>query len=323
MKFKKTCALSLLAVCASLAACSTSVRTSFSAYWRKSDDSNEEVVFQGAETAEYDVTFEDGDNDSFTVKYTEGKYTTKLSCKDKNYLYETHLTIKVQYVFGDRTSEVFSDEVISSVTFESTQRGMKPLYSEKKSVMHSPITATPSSLESCYNTYYTSTVSDYSTGICTLASYESADFLTNPDTKIVDTLTREISEEYEYSRIDNEQLLVAARAISSSATETLQVYNTAAGALQKVQFTQEAKTSADFEFTVLGKDTSATKCTVSYVPFTVKINEKNSGSSQKILVASDRETNEYRNIVLRMDVPLSFNLGTLVYKLNSVEFLQD
>ena len=58
-------------------------------------------------------------------------------------------------------------------------------------------------------------------------------------------------------------------------------------------------------------------------PFTVAISGKNSGSSQKVWVATDKETNEYRNIIVQMETSVSFGLGTLTYKLNSVEFLQD
>lgn len=323
MKLKKICALATLVSCASLAACSSAVRTSFDAYWRKSLDSNEDVVLQGAEAAEYDVIFEAGDNASYSVKYTDGKYTTRLSGKDKNYLYETHLTIDVQYFYGDEASEVFTDEVVSSVVFKSTQKGLSPVRSEKKSVMHSPITASPVSLNTCYSTFYSSVVTDYETEQCTISSYENASFLTDDEAKATLSETRSITVEDDYSLIDNESLLVAIRGVSSSTTETVFVYNSAAGALQKVQFAQEAKTSADFEFIVTGKDTEKTKRTVAYTPFTVSINETNSGSSQKVWVATDRETNEYRNIVLRMDVPLSFNLGTLSYRLNTVDFLKD
>ena len=323
MKTKKICAAIALLTCTALTACSKPVKTSFNAYWRKVADTNETVNFSGTETAEYDVTFEEGTTSGLSVKYTNGKYVTKLSAKDGNYLYETKLTIDVQYFFNDETTDVFSDEVISSVTFESTQKGLKPLYSERKSVMHTPVTSSPTSLEGAYVAYYSSVVSDYATAQCTISSYENASFMTDETAKAEATITRDIPDDNDYSLIDNEELLVAVRAIASSSSETVFVYNTAAGALQKVQISQEAKKSTDFDFRVVGKEEAASTHTVSYVPFTVAISGKNSGSSQKVWVATDKETNEYRNIIVQMETSVSFGLGTLTYKLNSVEFLQD
>ena len=183
MKTKKICAAIALLTCTALTACSKPVKTSFNAYWRKVADTNETVNFSGTETAEYDVTFEEGTTSGLSVKYTNGKYVTKLSAKDGNYLYETKLTIDVQYSFNDETTDVFNDEVISSVTFESTQKGLKPLYSERKSVMHTPVTSSPTSLEGAYVAYYSSVVSDYATAQCTISSYEDASFMTDETAK--------------------------------------------------------------------------------------------------------------------------------------------
>lgn len=323
MKAKKIGAFLALLTCTTLAACSNPVKTSFSAYWRKVADSNETVSFAGTETAEYAVSFEEGTGTNFSLNYTNGKYVTKLSAKDGNYCYETHLTIDVQFSYQEEKTEVFSDEVISSVSFESTQNGLKPVYSERKSVIHMPITTSPSSLDGTHADYYSSVVCDYSTKKCTINSYDDASFMTDNSVESSAELTRTITTDNDYSLIDNEELLVAVRAIASSSTETVYVYNTAVGALQKVQISQGSSASTDFEFQIVGQEEAASSHTVSYVPFTVSINEKNSGSSQTVWVARDKEANTYRNVIVQMETSVSFGLGTLTYKLTSVEFLKD
>lgn len=64
---------------------------------------------------------------------------------------------------------------------------------------------------------------------------------------------------------------------------------------------------------------------VSYVPYSLAINDTAPGATQKVWVAetTKAENNEYRNVILKMETPLSFNLGTLVYELSSVDFLDD
>ena len=44
---------------------------------------------------------------------------------------------------------------------------------------------------------------------------------------------------------------------------------------------------------------------------------------QLLYVSDDLQNNEYRNVILKMKTPLSFNLGSLVYSLSSVNFLKD
>ena len=97
MKFRKTGAVAALSMAAvvSLSACSVSQPTQFNARWRKAvTDASENVDLGGAkEIAEYNVSFEKGGNDAYSVNYSNGKYKTELSAENGNYVYETTLSI--------------------------------------------------------------------------------------------------------------------------------------------------------------------------------------------------------------------------------------
>lgn len=289
---------------------------------------SETVDFTGTEIVVYDVSFESGENSSYSVNYPGGgTYTTRLSAKDGKYLYETRLDIGVQYTCAGETSEIFNDFVQSSVTFESTQNGLRPVRSEKTSAAHVPVTASPSTLQgenACYSAYYTRITTDYSVNKCTTEYFADASFETAHDT--YKTQERSFEPDDKFSLIDNEELLFAVRGIEGTSTNTVYVYNTSAGKLQKVQISQSSKESTDFDFAIAGRESEGTTHKgVSYVPFTVAISDTNPGSSQKLWVAAttDTDNNEYRNVILKMEAPLSFNLGTLIYKLKSADFLDD
>ena len=329
MNKKTICAAFALACCLPFAACSQTQPTSFNAKWRKITlDPSETVSFPGTETAVYDVTFESGGNSAFSVSYPEGgTYTTSLSAKDGKYLYETRLDIKVRYTCAGETSDLFEDFVQSSVTFESTQKGLRPVRSEKISAAHVPASAAPSSLNgenACYSAYFTRITTDYSQNTCTTEYFTDETFERAHDS--YKTQERSFEPDNKYSLIDNEELLLAVRGIEGTAANVVYVYNTAAGKLQKVQISQSSKESTDFDFTIVGRESEGTAHTgVSYVPFSVAISDTNPGATQKVWVAQTTDTanNEYRNVILKMETPVSFNLGTLVYKLRSVDFLDD
>ena len=286
------------------------------------------MALSGTETAVYDVSFESGENSSYSVAYPGGgTYTARLSSVDGKYLYETELQIAVQYTFAGETSDTFNDFVQSSVTFESTQKGLRPIRSEKKCATHVPLSSSPSSLageNACYAAYFTRVTTDYSANSCTTEYFTDETFEHAHET--YKTQTRSFEPDDKFSLIDNEELYLAVRGVDGSAANTVCVYNTSAGKMQKVQISQSAKEAADFDFTIVGRDSeSTTHKGVSYVPFTLSISDTNPGSSQKLWVAAttDIANNEYRNVILRIETPLSFNLGTLIYKLKSVDFLDD
>ena len=331
MKFKKTGAIAALSMAAavSLSACSVSQPTQFNARWRKAvTDASENVDLGGAkEIAEYNVSFEKGGNDAYSVNYSNGKYKTELSAENGNYVYETTLSIDVSYTFGAETASFAGengDTVYSKVIAKSTQNGLKPVSSVKKIAAHVPASASPVSLtgsNGCYREYFYVITTDYSANSCTIEYFADKTFETAHPSYKAQTHTFEPDDKY--SLIDNEELLLAVRAIDK--TSTLYVYNTAAGKLQSVSVSKSNAEKTEFSFMIAGKEEAAAKHDVSYVPYSLAINDTAPGATQKVWVAetTKAENNEYRNVILKMETPLSFNLGTLVYELSSVDFLDD
>lgn len=87
----------------------------------------------GKETTEYTVSFEKGANTAYSVDYSNGKFRTELYAdENKNYVYETSLTIDVSYSFGN-DSIAFAGEngdvVKSKAVFKNTKNGLAPVSS--------------------------------------------------------------------------------------------------------------------------------------------------------------------------------------------------
>lgn len=322
MKHKKHIATLAVAACLCATACSQSQPSSFNATWRKiALDANETVEFSGAETAEYELSFEKGSNTAYSVDYTNGSYVTSLSSHEGKYLYETTLKANVQYDYNGEKTSVFADEITSSVLFESTQKGLAPVRSEKRFAVHVPSSPTPASLSSCYSEYYYVVSTDYTTNVCSIDYFTDATFST-PHATFRST-NSSFENDGKYSLVDNEELYVATRALKGSGTNTLYVYNTSAAALQKVQVAASSKKTTDFTFEIVGRE--ATTHAISYIPYTISIKEDNPGESHELWIAETTETtnNEYRNALLKIKTPLTYNLGSLIFNLKKVSFLDE
>lgn len=331
MKSKKFCAAIALGVAATslFAACSAAQPTQFNARWRKAvTDASENVDLGGAtETAEYDVSFEKGANETYSVNYANGKYKTELSAVNGNYVYKTALTVDVSYTFGGETAEFAGengDTVTSEVVVKSTQNGLKPVSSLKKVAAHVPASAAPVALSGnngCYREYFYTVSTDYSANSCTIEYFADKSFETPHAT--YQKQTRTFEHDGKYSLIDNEELLLAVRAIEKTAT--LSVYNTAAGKMQNVSVSKGSSEKTGFSFLIAGKDETAQSRDIAYAVYSLTISDTNPGATQKVWVAStaDAQNNEFRNAILKIEAPVSFNLGTLVYTLSSVDFLDD
>ena len=61
---------------------------------------------------------------------------------------------------------------------------------------------------------------------------------------------------------------------------------------------------------------------INYYPVTLSIDAENPGQSQTAWIAEtgNAKDNLYRNVILRLETPISYNLGTLIYELSSAEF---
>ena len=324
MKRKKLFSIASLLLGATLfAGCTdTNYKVVFGDYWYYHVDqpASGEVV----ETLTYKVNFTPADGwNNYSVNYTNGSYTTVLSV-DKTkyegkevYKYETQLDIDVVFTYDGKTSETYSDQVSTVVYLEKAAKALAPLYSEKHVVSHSPVNGdiTDKTFE---NFGYDYTVSvDYQTKKRTITNNKLAETEQNR----TETIAVEINEKdaEKYSLIDNEALLLALRAVnpSSAVSHELLVYAPFSKETQKITASfAKAETAENISFK---KDGADFKGNISYNPVTLSINAANSGASQTVWVAnaSDVKANEYRNMILRYEAPVAYNLGTLVYELDT------
>lgn len=312
MKRKSLISLTAFLVCASvLTACTeTNKKVSFTEYWYK--DSG--VTTASAETLEYAVSFKKGNGitDGYSADYTSGVYTTSLSVTDDgNYLYETSLSIDVTFTYGRAQTETFTDTVKTSAVFKKDKK-LTPISSKREIVGHSPTNA-PTALASCYSVVNYTVETKYAGGggKTTIINNETK-------TKITPSFTYENDD---YTKLDNEQLLLALRGISQSATtSSFYVYAPFTGVPQLVDAAFQAKKKGtEFSYT---KDGAAFSGVIDYYPVTLSINDKNSGAAQTLWIAETNNpmSNDHRNVILRMEVPVSYSLGTLVYELKTANF---
>ena len=320
MKAKKLIPITALALSAIFfSACAqNNNKVIFSDYWTKDSTLTVDSV---SETLEYSVTphKEEMQASNFTFSYSNGKYTTNLftevAADGKTvYVLESTLTIDVTYRYGAQSEKMFNDRVYSLVKFHKAANALQPISSHKEVKSTTPVNGEAASLETCYLSY------DYTTDI----TYEG----TNVKTVIVNNSEGATQNEKNYSidnkkytYLDNEQFLFAMRGVKPTAngSNTFLVYNPFLNATQKVQTSYGSATGADTDFSI---DGIAGKQTVQYVPMTIKLDEKNPGQSQTAWIAetTDSTNNKYRNVMLRLETPLSYGYGTLIYTLKNANF---
>ncbi len=322
MKIKKLALLLAAVVSVSaFAACGkTNKKTVFSDYWQYSSLAGGSVV---DETLTYKVEFKKGSSASslgYNFEYGVGSYVTTLkSTADGNsYEYTTELTMPVTYTLGD-ASVSKTDKITTEVKFYRADKSLKPISSKKTVLSNTPATVTPSSVDGCYVFY------DY-----TIESvYEENG---NANSNIVYNAPESFKEEDfsssfrynsgDYSYVDNEQLLLAFRAISSETTSGgLQIYNPFVKKVQLVKYTFATETNGEFTHTLNGG--ALPKKEISYREVSFSLDEANPGPTQKALIAthSDAAKNTNRNVILSLETPLSYvagNLGSFVYTLTAV-----
>lgn len=310
MKRKTILSVTALLVCATtLSACSgANNKITFKEYWFENVGYTPNFV---TETLVYDVEFEKGSGlstNNYTVEYTNGTFETKLTLEEGYYLYETSLTIDVTYLYGSETFTA-TDTTVSWVKFEDSAL-MQPISSHKEIKNH-VLNSDGSALAVYDYTLDTEYATDHKTG----------------STKLVDNTTPkkddkpfEIEDKYTY--LDNEQLLLALRGISQTTSSgAFSVYAPFSTVVQTINVSFGSKVEGE-EFS-FEKNGTPFKNVVNYYPVSVSINAQSSGATQTAWIAAtgDSSSNTYRNVMLQLKTPLSHNMGTLVYKLKSANFI--
>lgn len=284
-------------------------------YWHKGAKA---AYVELKEELTYVVTFEKGsglESVGYDLNYLNGKYTTKLEQKsDYTYEYTTTFSIDVIYTLDGQDPVTKTDSVTSKVRFDATTDNLKPISSEKTIICHSPLLVTdPETVEDCYfggKALQYSVVTNYEED-----GSKGTAVKTNLETKEVEELS--IKKSGKLSFFDNEQIPFVLRALSTDVTTAkIKTYSAFAEATQTIaiSFSKEAESAHTFEtLTVNGE--AKTNESFAYREATMKIDAKNSGVTQTLYIATQEQD---RNIILQMQTPLSYSLGTLTYSLTSI-----
>lgn len=320
MKFKKIIPITALALSAIfLSACTqNNNKVVFSDYWAKDATLTVDSI---SETLEYDVTTDKAElqAESYFFSYSNGKYTTSLSTEVSEegktvYVLESTLTIDVTYRYGVQAEKTFNDRVYSRVKFHKAANALQPISSHKEVKSTTPANNEAVSLESCYLQY------DYTMDVTYSGTDVKSVMVENKEGSTLSENTYSIDNE-KYTYLDNEQLLFALRGVKPTAngSNTFLVYNPFLNAAQKVKATYSAATGADTNFAI---DGVTGKQTVQYIPIKIELDEKNPGQAQTAWIAetTDSTNNKYRNVMLRLETPLSYGYGTLIYTLKNANF---
>lgn len=327
MKKIRLAGLLLLAPLTLLSACSGGTPLSFTANWYRNtalggsvNDTLEELT--------YEVSFTPAENDSsFSVEYDTGSYTTRLvnanialsdGSTKEGYIYTTELTISGRYRLGSEVSEDFSDRVSSSVSFLPVTDGLKPVKSDKEVLSTSPLLSSPETLEGAIETYHYTYDVSYDAALTTATAVYTD---LNAETPAPET--REYAIDGTTTYLDNEQILFALRGLSLSSVATFRTVNSVMGIVTEVSTgtstTGPTSLKESVDFTM---DGTAVKTEIDAVQVPIIYQSTPSGQQQDLVYAATTDTNNntYRNVLLRMEVPVLQSLGTLVYRLKEATF---
>lgn len=302
-----------------LSGCGSSSKTvEFKNYWLK--DSMAASVESYEETLVYDITFEKAsglDAMAYDLAYQNGSFTTNLKhYSDGKCEFTTKLTVDVVYTLDEGNSVTKEDSVETYVQFYRAQDGLTPIKSTKKIHTHSPknVSKNATSVEDCYLEAWYSIETDYADGegVCV-----KQDLTVPTDASLYptsgETFTFSMGEKYSY--LDNEQLLIGLRAISTSTSSaTVKTYSPFTESVQKISVSFDSdEASGTFDVTENGVLNAKKPFTYRVAQTSIKVT--NPGATQTAWFATEKS----RNVMLRLETPLSFNLGTLVYSLKSID----
>lgn len=306
-------ALSLAGV--ALVGCGTP-SLSLTANWYR-DTSISTAVSGTNEQLVYSVSYKEGTgNGHYSVSYEAGTYTVSLintfyewkdgsGAKEEVYRLTSKLDISGKYTMNG-TDVPFTDSVLSVCYFRTIPGGLAPVYSTKKVHSTSPSSLSPSSPESMC------TVFDYETSVSYARDGSAA---TVKKTDLTTNKTEETEVKLPTRLFDNEQLLFFGRAINFTSSLRVSSLNANSAKVDPVLFSAVSTQESDFTFN--GTKHEKVSCTT----VGLSLESEFSGAPQVLTYANRVEgANTYRNVLLSMETPLSYRLGTLVYTLESATF---
>lgn len=276
-----------------------------------------------SETLEYAVSTHEATGD-YSVSY-EGTYTTRLTTELKElpsgrrrvYAYSTELKVSARFKLGGASSAPFEDSVSTTAYFLPVSDGLRPLESMRKVVSHVPVEA-PYALEEnagytvqnyTVETKYVSDASGRVSGATLILTEEGK----SPE-------TREISVPSSGTFLDNEMLLFALRGLDFSSAFSLRTLDfTGKGGICTVSAALPADVEEEVNFEYDGTQATGK---IGAKRLSLAASSGLRGGRRELVYAAltSAQNNTYRNALLRMETPIVYNLGTMVYTLTKAEF---
>ena len=312
-------ALSCAALCG-LSACTAASAASLVPNWY--GNTTLTTAISGTyEELTYAVTYEKGSNENYAVQYEPGVYTVVLENTTYNeesvYRLTSELQISGVYTMGGETL-AFTDSVESVCYFRNVSRALYPLYSLKTVHSTSPRTDDPDSLGEAVAQYNYTVEVTYSPDDNTAHSVYT-DLGTNEKTEYDHRLRDNLTV------LDNETLLFAARGMTLSvgSAESVYVLNPYNHTQETVAVSLTAQT-ADAEYEFIDKDAGESEATKHKLTVNTFAIGRSATLTGKVITARYAApvvgNNTYRSVMLEMENPLSYNMGTLVYTLAEADF---
>ncbi len=333
MKKRKIASLLALAPLALLTACGGGASgLSFTANWHRNTGTRD-VPQHTNEQLTYEVSYLPASSQgAFTVNYEKGTYTTTLGYTvqggEAYYRLRSELNISVQFSLNGETSEWFRDRVTTESVFASVADSLRPVSSTKEVVSTSPLTTSFSprdELKNNYTTYHYKTVTTYNADmreavIETTRFTAAKDETTGETSETSKTDSKKVKLSGKDTYLDNDIILFALRGLDMTAPASFRTIDPQTG--------REVKASTDTpaEIKYAPNYTTETGTVNTEMPcYQVRIgyNTTNPGQGQTLIYAkkaSDPNNNTHRNALIRMEVPIIYQHGTLVYNLKSAQF---
>lgn len=323
MKKIRWTSLFLLAPVALLSGCTTYTPLSFTANWHA--NTADRSVGNTQETLSYAVTFEKNESiRDFSIVYETGTYTATLrndnitlasGTSEEGYVYTTRLDITGHFTLNGTDSETFTDYVTSEVRFLPATSGLRPVSSKKEVHTTSPLTNAPVSLDSAYKVYHYTFEADYDDALNAATTRYTDLTANNPSPK-----ETSYKIETNYTFLDNEQIIFAIRGLSLTNSFSCSTIHPIEESVATVSGASIETGKENMSFVMNGneiaEEINTNRLSLYYT------NTSHSGAWQRLVYAqcTDVSNNRFRNVLLKMEVPVLYNLGTLTYTLKSAQF---
>ena len=305
-----------------LTSCATVATATLVPNWYE-DTTLTSSIAQTKETLTYAVSYEKGSNTRYSVEYQPGTYTVTLENDTRGgesvYKLTSSLRIAGKYTMGNESLD-FSDSVDSVCWFRNVSRSLYPLYSEKTVHSTSPCTDDPASLQDAVRVY------DYTVSVSYDPDENEAD-VSYQNTGDDAPQTARVSLRDDMTVLDNETLLFAARGLSLSVGGSVGLCTvnpyTAEREVIAVNLTEQ---KADASYSFIDVDAGETETTEHKITVNTMVFSRDTTLTGSMITAYYAAApvlggeNPYRCVMLAMNDPLAYHMGTLVYRLTSADF---